>query len=160
MKGAPCWIWNELASRAYQDGNDYLYQSKDLSKFWRNLILWILESQVLLIKESVGFEHKVLFIEHISIYFKSIILISLETGILTIGFKKCTNLIICTNSKVMSYWLFSECSRRAYHKQELARYTIQDWLWWRESLEWIGSPRKEKDSRISEKNDKKSSIES
>ncbi len=26
MAGAPCWVWNALAERAYHDGADYFYQ--------------------------------------------------------------------------------------------------------------------------------------
>ncbi len=29
LKGAPCWIWNELQKIAYDDGADYFYQIND-----------------------------------------------------------------------------------------------------------------------------------
>ena len=28
-EGAPCWLWNALASQAYADGSDYFYQTND-----------------------------------------------------------------------------------------------------------------------------------
>ena len=36
MKGAPCWVWNELAKRAYADGCDYFFQLNDDIAFVHN----------------------------------------------------------------------------------------------------------------------------
>ncbi|KAL7564643.1 hypothetical protein ACA910_009331 [Epithemia clementina (nom. ined.)] len=35
-KGAPCWIWNNLALMAYENGCDYFYQLNDDAKFLSN----------------------------------------------------------------------------------------------------------------------------
>jgi hypothetical protein len=37
MLGNPCWIWNELAKRAYHDGCDYYFQLNDDIVFHHNV---------------------------------------------------------------------------------------------------------------------------